>query len=573
MFLENIRVKPRLIGGFMLVAAIAAFLGIYGIMNNQVTTSTLLKNGLMIKDYIEYPEQLYADLMSIRLLIRGAQIDELSGRLDMDEFQKELQDIRSTTDTALANFKSLPMSRELNSALASLKDQINHYHDLVNRWVSAVKDGIPAESTDVLYQDIADEGTGLEENLTALKSGLQEYALSRNDATAKKAAQKNLFMLVIVIVSIIISLGLGLTIALTLTKPIARFLRAFQLVTTGDLILEEISVAERDTIDRRRDEIGDMGKAMSSLIAALTAVASTVSTATAQVAGGSAEINTASRSISSGASEQESSTEEVSATIEQMASNIRQNADNAVQTNAIAQKVLEESRLGGDSVMETVQAMRNIASKITIIEDIARQTNLLALNAAIEAARAGDAGRGFAVVASEVRKLAERSQIAAAEISELSGQSVAVAEKAGTLISSIIPDIERTAELIAEITAATREEVTGTRLLITAVLQLEQVTHQNASSAEQLSAMAEGLDAQAALLVESIKFFKFREEPVRGPQRIAQTPAPGSRKTLPGIVKTGGAVPGGTEPPGKNIAGEKYSSQASFINDEDFEEF
>ncbi|MEW6521939.1 MAG: methyl-accepting chemotaxis protein, partial [Thermodesulfobacteriota bacterium] len=206
--------------------------------------------------------------------------------------------------------------------------------------------------------------------------------------------------------------------------------------------------------------------------------------------------------------EQAAAAEEASSSMEQMSSNIRQNADNALQTEKIAVKSASDAQEGGKAVNQTVGAMKEIAGKISIIEEIARQTNLLALNAAIEAARAGEHGKGFAVVASEVRKLAERSQKAAAEISELSSASVEVAEKAGDMLSKMLPDIQKTAELVQEISAASKEQDTGAEQINKAIQQLDQVIQQNAGASEEMSSTAEELSAQAEQLQGIIAFFK-----------------------------------------------------------------
>jgi len=197
--------------------------------------------------------------------------------------------------------------------------------------------------------------------------------------------------------------------------------------------------------------------------------------------------------------------------MEEMSSNIKQNADNALQTERIAVKSAEDAKAGGKAVEETVQAMKEIADKISIIEEIARQTNMLALNAAIEAARAGEHGKGFAVVASEVRKLAERSQNAAAEISDLSASSVQVAERAGELLSKMVPDIQRTAELVQEISAASKEQDTGAEQINKAIQQLDQVIQQNASVSEEMASTAEELASQAEQLQVDISYFRLDE--------------------------------------------------------------
>ncbi len=236
----------------------------------------------------------------------------------------------------------------------------------------------------------------------------------------------------------------------------------------------------------------------------VTGVLDEVKTVADTVAAASQEMSSGSEELSQGATEQASSIEEASSSMEQMASNIRQNADNAQQTERIAVKSAEDARAGGKAVTETVNAMKEIAEKISIIEEIARQTNLLALNAAIEAARAGEHGKGFAVVAAEVRKLAERSQTAAAEISELSGTSVEVAEKAGEMLEKLVPDIQKTAELVEEISAASNEQNTGAEQINKAIQQLDQVIQQNAGASEELASTSEELSSQAEQLKAAV---------------------------------------------------------------------
>ena len=254
---------------------------------------------------------------------------------------------------------------------------------------------------------------------------------------------------------------------------------------------------------------------LSAMVAKLSEVVNDVKNASDNVAAGSQQMSSGAEELSQGATEQAAAAEEASSSMEQMSANIKQNADNAIQTEKIAVKSAADAHEGGKAVAQTVTAMKEIAGKISIIEEIARQTNLLALNAAIEAARAGEHGKGFAVVASEVRKLAERSQKAAAEISELSSSSVQVAEKAGNMLSSMLPDIQRTAGLVQEISAASREQDTGAEQINKAIQQLDQVIQQNASAAEEMSATAEELASQSEQLQATISFFNVGTESSR----------------------------------------------------------
>ncbi len=269
-------------------------------------------------------------------------------------------------------------------------------------------------------------------------------------------------------------------------------------IASGNLAVEPKPLSEKDVL----------GLSLERMVEKLRDVVGEATNASENVSSGSQELSASAEELSQGATEQASSAEEASASMEQMAANIKQNADNANQTEKIARQSATSAQISGEAVGRAVSAMQTIAEKITIVQEIARQTDLLALNAAVEAARAGEHGRGFAVVASEVRKLAERSQTAAAEISTMSSQTVKAAQEAGELLDRLVPDIKRTADLVSEISAACREQDIGGDQINQAIQQLDKVTQQNASASEQMSATSEELAAQSEQLQATIAYFR-----------------------------------------------------------------
>ncbi|TSK08662.1 MAG: HAMP domain-containing protein [Geobacter sp.] len=330
-----------------------------------------------------------------------------------------------------------------------------------------------------------------------------------------------------------------------------------QQIAAGDLTLK---LTERSPED-------ELLIALKAMLDKLNLVVTDVKGAADNVASGSQELSSSSEQMSQGASEQAAAAEEVSSSMEEMTSNIRQNADNALQTEKIASKSAKDAKEGGEAVTHTVSAMKEIAGKISIIEEIARQTNLLALNAAIEAARAGEHGKGFAVVASEVRKLAERSQKAAAEISDLSSSSVEIAERAGDMLNRMVPDIQKTAELVMEISAACREQDTGAEQINKAIQQLDQIIQQNASAAEEMSSTAEELSSQAEQLQDVIGFFKVEGGETAAPK--APKPKVKQVQTKKSLTQSAKILPATAR---RKAAGAGLSLEME-LDDPDFERF
>jgi methyl-accepting chemotaxis protein len=349
-------------------------------------------------------------------------------------------------------------------------------------------------------------------------------------------------------------------------NPIERLKQVMEQVSSGDLT--------RSVEAPTRDEIGLLFASLGGMVERLKTVVGDVKAAANNVAAGSQQVSLSSEQMSRGASAQAASAEEASSSVEEMNATIRQNADNAQQTESIAQKSADDALETGRAVAEAVSAMKEIAGKISIVGEIARQTNLLALNAAIEAARAGEHGKGFAVVAAEVRKLAERSRAAAAEIGSLSHSSVDVSERAGAMLARLVPDIQKTAQLVQEITASSREQASGTSQIHVSIQQLNQVVQQNAAAAEELASVAGELSAEADQLIEAMKFFKVNEKDVVATGRAEARPALPAPVLRPKPEKAQAAHP--KPKPARRPAGvalDMSSGSVKDSHDESFERF
>lgn len=373
----------------------------------------------------------------------------------------------------------------------------------------------------------------------------------------KVREQADSFVIVSVIISVVaiaVLFVVLLVIANIIAAPIGKGIALAMSLSEGDLTR---------TIDvDQKDEVGKLAEALRSMAAQLKNVIGDVQSATESVAAGSEELASSSQSLSQGATEQAASVEEVSSSMEEMASNIQGNAESALKTEKIALQAAKNAEESGAAVSQAMTAMTDIAEKISVVEEIARQTNLLALNAAIEAARAGEHGKGFAVVAAEVRKLAERSGTAAAEISELSTSTVHVAEEAGEKLGRLVPDIQQTAQLIQEIAAASQEQHTGVDQINAAIQQLDTVVQQNAAASEEVSSTSESLASEAMQLQESVSFFKVREGGYNLPR-----PKPTARPASPPQLPTA-AVKAAPKPRTNGV-----SLDMDGGNDEDFERF
>jgi methyl-accepting chemotaxis protein len=507
------KIGSKLILSFVLVAAFSAAIGYVAI-----TRLTLLeKSGTAMYELNAVP---LADLIEVstlyqrqRVNLRELLIDKTAE--DRTKHAELIKEMDLKVDEVLKKVAEASKSAEVQKQVNETQAAIINFDPVWKKIISLALEQKHDESFAVLRDPGSFQlAAAVDSQIQKLADMKTEDAKSKNEANGITAAAAIRLTVIFVAAGVLLAVGLGIFIARIISVPLRKGVDFTTAVANGDLTRK----LELD----RKDEIGELADAMNSMVDKLKEIVTEVIGGADNVASGSTELSSTAESMSQGASEQAAAAEEASSSMEQMSSNIRQNADNAIQTEKIAMKSATDAKEGGSAVLQTVTAMKEIAGKINIIEEIARQTNLLALNAAIEAARAGEHGKGFAVVASEVRKLAERSQHAAAEISHLSSTSVEVAERAGAMLTKMVPDIQKTAELVQEISASCKEQDTGAEQINKAMQQLDQVIQQNASASEEMASTSEELSGQAEQLQVAIGFFNIGNAGgKRGPGRQA----------------------------------------------------
>jgi len=494
--LNNIKIGTKLVGGFVIVALVGVVIGVTGILGQK----SLASANVDLYQKSTVPQgQLIGMTASLQGLRLGSRDVILSP--DKQKYVAKINSLKEDLTGQSKEFEKSIVSTDIRKHFDDFSSDRKKYEVYLDQMIALAVSGNEKEATQIMYQgDALAAVTAVQDSFNKLRDDELSSAHERMQEGSALEAKSSGTMIVAIVAGLALALGLGWTLTRSITGPVGRVANALKALATGDL------TQRIDTTSQ--DEIGQMEQCLGSVSANLACTIMEIRGIAEEVSSASMAISSASVELSKGASDQAAAAEEASASMEQMVSITKQNADNAQQTDKIATKSATEALASGKSVLEAVSAMKEIASKISIIEEIARQTNLLALNAAIEAARAGEHGKGFAVVASEVRKLAERSQKAAGEINRLSSTTVNVSERSGAMLEKLVPDIQRTAELVQEISAASREQDTGSEQINKALQQLERVIQQNASASEEMAATTEELTGQSEQLVSALAFFR-----------------------------------------------------------------
>ncbi|MDB4975849.1 MAG: methyl-accepting chemotaxis protein [Myxococcaceae bacterium] len=552
---SRLKLEHKILGAVMVGVLTTGLVGAYGLSVVGQLTAILEEtytNNLLSVSYLGQASS--AELAAARAYVR---ISASEDRDEIDAARGRATRAWALYETALARYAPLATSPDEKRLMAKLKELTPAFLDANTRVDRLAMAGKTTEAKAHSLGVGLVAANALERVLAELVAVNTELADKNYKAAQLQTAQSKTSISLLILTAIAAAIAAGLLVARSITRELggepAYASGIVRRVADGDTALD-ITLREGDTtsllfamsemverlnyaagvarsvaagdmtvhVDLREGDKKSLLGAMAEMISHLSEIVKDVRGSADELASASEELTSSAQLLSQNSSEQAASVEETSASMQELSATVAQNTENAKVTDGIAQKSAKDAKEGELAVTQTVDAMKQIASRISIIDDIAYQTNLLALNAAIEAARAGEHGKGFAVVAVEVRKLAERSQVAAQEIGSLASTSVSMAERAGRLFTEIVPSITRTADLVQEIAAASREQSTGLDQINAAVTQVSQTTQTNASASEQLSSTAEAMSTRAAHLQNAMQFFQVGADNDNGDPRHAR---------------------------------------------------
>jgi methyl-accepting chemotaxis protein len=518
--MNNLKIGTRIAAGFGAVILIAAVLGLYayGKLGDINTNANVAINKDVPKLYLVgvIKENVQA------VFSFGLQHAATLNKQEKDELDAQIQASRTANAGLVADYEKLVSTERGRALTETFKTARGAFWDSMEEMLKTSRTGTEEGNRRALEMATA-QVLPRQKKYAEAAQAIVEFNKSQTDESgvsiqaAVSSARGG--VLIGIGAAILVAVCITLLVVRSITTPLGNAVGFLEQVAEGDL---RHSAEVTST-----DELGKMLGTVNRMMENLRNTMRDVTAAAVNVATGSEQMSATAEQLSQGSSEQAAAAEQSTSAMEEMAASIQQNADNARQTDKTASTAAEDAKSSGEAVTRTVLAMKEVAEKINIIEEIARKTDLLALNAAVEAARAGEHGKGFAVVASEVRKLAERSQTAAAEISRLTTDGVRTAEGAGQLLTKLVPDIRKTAELVREIAAACGEQNTGATQINQALQQLDQVIQQNASASEEMASTSEQLASQADVLRSAIGFFKLDDDRRGGDARATQ---PSGRK-------------------------------------------
>src|SRR5574341_860267 len=498
---KNMKIGTRLAAGFgfILIMLIGiGFTGYWGVNSVSNNTVKMLQGDATVA---EHSARARANVLGLRRFEKDLYLNVESPE-KREGYLKKWNEQHEHLTARIKDLEKAAAIQQDKETIQSMKTELATYEAGYNKVLALINAGkiTTPQGANAAINEYKDAIHKMEKNAQDLAEAANTRMEAQEGIAVNLASRTNTVMFSLALTAVILSILITIIISRGITKPLDEAVTVSNKLADGNL---NPSIAVKSN-----DETAQLLSAMKNMVDRLKMVVVDVKSAADNVASGSQQLSAGAEQMSQGTTEQAASAEEASSSVEEMNATIKQNADNAQQTEKIALKSAIDAMESGKAVTDAVTAMKQIAEKISIIEEIARQTNLLALNAAIEAARAGEHGKGFAVVAAEVRKLAERSQAAAAEISKLSGSSMEVAERAGQMLGKLVPDIQKTSELVQEISAASREQTSGADQINSAIQQLNQVIQQNAGASEEMASTAEELNSQAEQLQHSVSFFK-----------------------------------------------------------------